>query len=46
MSTTSICVYCGSRMGDDPTFAVEATTLGRAIADAGWQLVYARATWA
>ncbi|MGR3495099.1 LOG family protein [Citreimonas sp.] len=40
MSTTSICVYCGSRMGTDPAHADQATALGRAIADAGWQLVY------
>src|SRR6056297_1886461 len=40
MPSTSICVYCGSRSGDNPAFAAEADTLGRAIAEAGWRLVY------
>lgn len=40
MKTLSICVYCGSRMGSDPAYADTATTLGRAIADNNWRLVY------
>ena len=36
----SVCVYCGSRMGDDPAFAKDAETLGKGLADAGLQLVY------
>ncbi len=36
----AVCVYCGSRPGDDPAFAEAATTLGRGIAERGWQLVY------
>lgn len=40
MTTTSICVYCGSRAGTDPALAHEADRLGRAIAGAGWRLVY------
>jgi uncharacterized protein (TIGR00730 family) len=40
MTTASICVYCGSRFGADPGFELEADALGRAIAGAGWRLVY------
>ncbi len=40
MVGTSICVYCGSRPGDDPAFMEQATALGRGIAEAGWRLVY------
>src|SRR5687768_18205326 len=36
----SICVYCGSRFGDDPAFEVAARELGTLIAQAGGQLVY------
>ncbi|MBS7739214.1 MULTISPECIES: TIGR00730 family Rossman fold protein [unclassified Chelatococcus] len=36
----SICVYCGSASGMDPTFASDATALGRAMADAGIRLIY------
>lgn len=36
----SICVYCGSRDGDDPAFAAAAETLGTGIATRGWRLVY------
>ncbi|SDZ46762.1 hypothetical protein SAMN05444004_11595 [Jannaschia faecimaris] len=38
--TKSICVYCGSRDGDNPTFATAAEMLGQGIADRGWRLVY------
>ncbi|MEM9755733.1 MAG: TIGR00730 family Rossman fold protein [Pseudomonadota bacterium] len=36
----SICVFCGSRDGDDAAFATEAETLGRGLAAAGHRLVY------
>lgn len=36
----SICVYCGSRSGDDPAFAAAARSVGRAIGERGWRLVY------
>src|SRR5690242_18499640 len=36
----SICVFCGSRPGVDPAFAVAATAMGRAIARRGLTLVY------
>lgn len=35
-----ICVYCGSRHGDRPAYAQSARSLGRAIGQRGWQLVY------
>lgn len=36
----SVCVFCGSRMGNNPVFAVEARAMGRMLADQGWRLVY------
>jgi uncharacterized protein (TIGR00730 family) len=36
----SVCVFCGSRPGDDPAFAEAATALGSAIAARGLTLVY------
>jgi len=36
----SICVYCGSRAGDDPAFAAAARHTGTLIGQFGWQLVY------
>ena len=36
----SLCVYCGSRMGDRPVFADTARALGRACAENGTELVY------
>jgi len=36
----SICLYCGSRPGADPAFAEAARETGRAIAAAGFRLVY------
>lgn len=36
----SVCVYCGSRPGDNPAFTRDAETLGRGLADAGLRLVY------
>ena len=40
MPITSVCVFCGSRAGDDPAFIADAETLGTGIADKGWRLVY------
>lgn len=40
MGSLSICVYCGSRVGDRAAYVEQATALGRAIADKGWRLVY------
>jgi uncharacterized protein (TIGR00730 family) len=36
----SLCVYCGSRPGDDPAFAAAARAVGNAIGRRGWRLVY------
>ena len=36
----SLCVYCGSGNGKGPTYAAAARTLGKALAEAGVQLVY------
>lgn len=36
----SICVYCGSRFGNDPRFAEAARTVGKTIAAAGVRLVF------
>jgi len=36
----SVCVFCGSRAGDDPAFTVDAERLGSGIAARGWRLVY------
>ncbi|MCT4553484.1 MAG: TIGR00730 family Rossman fold protein [Pelagimonas sp.] len=36
----SVCVYCGSRPGDDPAFMQAADDLGTRIAARGWRLVY------
>ncbi|MGE3228662.1 MAG: TIGR00730 family Rossman fold protein [Hyphomicrobium sp.] len=36
----SICVYCGSGLGDNPAYAEAARTLGRALALNGIRLVY------
>ena len=36
----SLCVYCGSREGNDPRFAEAAQAVGRWIGEAGGQLVY------
>ena len=40
MKRWSICVYCGSRDGDDPAYAAAADAVGAAIGERGWQLVY------
>ncbi len=36
----SMCVYCGSRFGADPSYRAAAEELGTAIAASGWRLVY------
>lgn len=36
----SVCVFCGSRAGDDPAFAADAHALGTGIATRRWRLVY------
>ena len=36
----SVCVYCGSRAGDDAAFADAARAMGQAIGRRGWRLVY------
>jgi uncharacterized protein (TIGR00730 family) len=40
MTIKSVCVYCGSRAGAMPGYAADAQSLGRALAGAGWRLVY------
>ncbi|HCI06287.1 TIGR00730 family Rossman fold protein [Ascidiaceihabitans sp.] len=40
MSLKSVCVYCGSRAGVDPAYAVDAQNIGSALAENGWRLVY------
>ncbi|PVA08176.1 TIGR00730 family Rossman fold protein [Thalassorhabdomicrobium marinisediminis] len=39
-SPLSVCVYCGSRDGDDPAFAQAADVCGTMLARNGWRLVY------
>lgn len=39
-SRPSICVFCGARAGARPSYVAEAETLGKAIGEAGWRLVY------
>ena len=36
----SVCVFCGSRDGNDPAYIAAARATGRAIARRGWTLVY------
>ena len=38
--TLSVCLFCGSRPGDDPAFAADAERLGRVLAARGHRLVY------
>jgi uncharacterized protein (TIGR00730 family) len=40
MVQKSICVYCGSRPGDDPAFTQQAEAMGKGLADANLRLVY------
>jgi uncharacterized protein (TIGR00730 family) len=39
-SNPTLCVFCGSRPGDDPGFAIAARAVGGGIAQRRWQLVY------
>jgi len=36
----SVCVYCGSRSGEDPAFGADAERLGAGLAESGLRLVY------
>jgi uncharacterized protein (TIGR00730 family) len=36
----SVCVFCGSRDGDNPAYVAAARATGQAIARRGWKLVY------
>lgn len=36
----SVCIYCGSGNGSNPSYVAAATILGRALADAGKRLVF------
>ncbi|MBL1435974.1 MAG: TIGR00730 family Rossman fold protein [Rhodobacteraceae bacterium] len=40
MTPYSVCVFCGSRMGNDPAFEATAIALGAALAKADMRLVY------
>jgi uncharacterized protein (TIGR00730 family) len=40
MSAFSLCVYCGSRLGQRASYEAAARQVGRLIAERGWQLVY------
>ncbi|WP_425083053.1 TIGR00730 family Rossman fold protein [Ruegeria profundi] len=40
MSQKSVCVYCGSRNGNNPAYSDSAKQLGAALAQEGWRLVY------
>ncbi|MBC7698797.1 TIGR00730 family Rossman fold protein [Aquabacterium sp.] len=40
MAAFSVCVYCGSRTGNEPAFEAAAREVGREIGLRGWQLVY------
>jgi uncharacterized protein (TIGR00730 family) len=40
----SICVYCGSRPGRDPSYIAAGRELGKAIAESGLRLVYGGGT--
>jgi uncharacterized protein (TIGR00730 family) len=40
MSMDAVCVFCGSRDGNDPAYVAAARETGAAIARRGWKLVY------
>ena len=40
MQNLSVCVYCGSRVGNDPQYKADADALGQALAKAKMRLVY------
>ncbi|MEM7542360.1 MAG: TIGR00730 family Rossman fold protein [Pseudomonadota bacterium] len=39
-SSKAVCVFCGSRLGNDPRYREIAAEVGEAIAARGWSLVY------
>ncbi len=40
MRKKSVCVYCGSRAGNDPAYMEHAERLGHILAEENWRLVY------
>jgi uncharacterized protein (TIGR00730 family) len=40
MKRPSICVYCGSRAGENAAYETSARAIGTSIGQRGWQLVY------
>lgn len=40
MDKKTICVFCGSSLGDDPAYAAAARETGKLIAAKGWSLVF------
>ncbi|MGX0875997.1 uncharacterized protein (TIGR00730 family) [Roseovarius sp. MBR-154] len=40
MSERSVCVFCGARLGNRPTYMQVATNTGKMLAENGWRLVY------
>jgi uncharacterized protein (TIGR00730 family) len=40
VSTFSLCVYCGSKVGLHPGYEAAAREVGKLIGERGWQLVY------
>lgn len=36
----SVCIFCGSRVGENPAHAEGAALAGRTVAENGWRLVY------
>lgn len=42
--TTTVCVFCGSSFGNKPEYATRAASLGKAIAQNNWGLVYGGGT--
>jgi uncharacterized protein (TIGR00730 family) len=40
VAALSLCVYCGSRRGDDAAYDSAARAIGSAIGQRGWRLVY------
>ena len=40
MSERSVCVFCGARPGNRPTYMKAATDTGKMLAENGWRLVY------
>lgn len=40
MAMDSVCVFCGSRPGNNPAYIAAARQTGAAIAERGWRLVY------